>query len=111
MTGNSQKKWNHAKEILARFIYREDARCPFEDEVEECSGKITVEDINHYPKEGTKGSTYPNLVWHHLDDDKEKAQNYKNVPEVEDPEDVVLAHKHCHQVHNGNLNLHNVQKK
>lgn len=106
MTANSQKKWNQAKKILARFVYRENARCPFEDEVDECPGEITVDDINHYPEEGDKGKTYPNLVWHHLDDEKEKAKSYKEVPYVEDPEDVVLAHKHCHQVHNANERFH-----
>ncbi|MFT4892857.1 MAG: hypothetical protein ACI8Z7_000645 [Candidatus Nanohaloarchaea archaeon] len=91
------------RHLLARFVNQYEERCPFEDEVEWCPGELRVEDIDHTPEKSDLRKSDPNLVWHHLDDEKEKANNnWRKVAEIEDPDDVVLAHRYCHNVHNAN---------
>lgn len=106
MTSNSQKKLKMYRELLARFLHQYNKRCPFENEVEGCPGKLRIEDIDHTPNNSELRKYDPNLVWHHKDDEKEKAEDWRDVEKIEDPDDVVLAHRHCHNVHNGNNNFH-----
>lgn len=97
----ANRRLEMCRHLLARFIQKYDEKCFFHDKVPSCPGEIRVRDLKRTPKESGLRKYDPNLVWHHLDDSKPKANdNWRKVPSIEDPDDYVLAHRHCHNIYN-----------
>lgn len=97
----AQRRLEMYRQLLARFVQNYDTKCYFHNKVSSCPGDLTVYDLTHTPKESGLRKHDPNLVWHHLDDSKPKAHdNWRKVPNIEDPNDYVLAHRYCHNIYN-----------
>lgn len=96
MTRLAQKRTRLYRKLLARFVYNNNLICPFKGEVEWCPGEIRVKDVGRTSEIDRLRRRDPNLVWHHIDDDKDKAGSWNKIPEIEDPGDCILAHRTCH---------------